>query len=731
MKISVIVSAGLAASALLCVAGSTRTWLQSEYPDFEKGNLVGLSLRSDGRVTLAPKSVERFDSSSAYLWALAQDSQGNLYTGGGPGAKLFRVTPTGGQKLAEFDALEVHAIAIDAKDNIYAGTSPDGKVYKVSSSGKSEQFYDPRQKYIWAMVCDRTGNLYIATGDGGEIHRVSPNGKGAVFFKSDETHIRSLAFDAQGDLIAGTEPGGLVIRINQRGEGFVLYEMGKREITAVAVAPDGGIYAAGVGTKQSSSPSSMPSPPVSPSPSTGISLTVQASPAHSSSSEILSSPTPSASRPVAVSGNTDVYCIHPSGYPEKMWSSNQDVVYAIAFDAQKRVLLGAGNKGSLYRIDTNSLYTSLLKVSSNQITALQTARDGSLYAATGNVGKIYRFGAGLESQGTLESDLLDTGGFTLWGRLMSQGELNGGKVTFETRSGNLDRPRNNWSPWSAPITAPAGGRIASPPARFLQWRATLTGAGDRSPDLDSVEVAYLPRNIAPRIEEIEATPPNYKYAPSAITVTPSLTPSINLPPIGKRSTNASNALISLDTASSSLSYAKGWLGGRWSASDENGDILSFTVEIRGVRETSWKLLRDKIREKHFSFDSTAFPDGEYRLRITASDLPSNTAGEALLTQKESNVLLIDNTPPQISGLRNDNGNVRWRATDALNIVKKAEYSVDGGDWTIVNPITKLSDSLTLDYQLAIPALGAGEHTIAVRVSDDYDNTSVGKIVIPG
>ncbi|MDQ6700218.1 MAG: hypothetical protein M3Z36_08530, partial [Acidobacteriota bacterium] len=271
-----MLSAGVAASALLCLAGSTRTWLQSEYPDFEKGNPVRLSLRSDGRVTLAPKSVERFDSSSAYLWALAQDSQGNLYTGGGPGAKLFRVTSTGGRKLAEFDALEVHAIAIDSRDTIYAGTSPDGKVYKVSSGGKSEQFYDPRQKYIWAMVCDRTGNLYIATGDGGEIHRVSPDGKGAVFFKSDETHIRSLAFDAQGDLIAGTEPGGLVIRINQRGEGFVLYEMAKREITAVAVAPDGGIYAAGVGAKQGSSPSSMPSMPGSPAPSTGISLTVQA-----------------------------------------------------------------------------------------------------------------------------------------------------------------------------------------------------------------------------------------------------------------------------------------------------------------------------------------------------------------------------------------------------------------------------------------------------------------------
>ena len=39
---------------------------------------------------------------------------------------------------------------------------------------------------------------------------------------------------------------------------------------------------------------------------------------------------------------------------------------------------------------------------------------------------------------------------------------------FETRSGNVGRAQRNWSAW-APLNQ---GRVASPPARFLQYRAT-------------------------------------------------------------------------------------------------------------------------------------------------------------------------------------------------------------------------------------------------------------------
>jgi hypothetical protein len=728
MKRSIIALAAVTLS--VCAwAGQTRSWVETDYSDFEKGIIKNLSLRSDGRLTLAPRFEELYDSPSAYLWTLARDSKGNLYTGGGPGAKLFRISPSGQKKtLAEFQAIEIHAIAVDNKDRVFVGTAPDGKVYKVAADGKFEVFYDPKAKYIWALAFDGKGDLFVATGDDGEIHRVTPDGKGSVFFKTEETHVRSLALDDQGNLIAGTEPNGLVLRISPSGDGFVLYEMGKREITAVALAKDGSVYAAGVGTKQASSsaaPAPSPIPPPAPS----------APSASAAAPHVPPSPPPSmgSTGSATISGGSDLYRIHADGYPERVWSHSHDIIYSIGFDGTGRALIGTGNKGYIYRIDSDALYTALLNSAPTQVTALLPGPNGKIYAATGNVGKVYEIGPGLEREGSIESDVFDAGLFSQWGRLTFKGAANGGRIGIEARSGNLDRPQKNWSAWSGAITAEEGARLNSPAARFVQWRATLSAdaadKSDRSPQLDAVEVAYLPRNVGPRVEEIEITPPNYKFpAPGIVISTPQ---TLNLPPLGKRSRPA--VALTLESTTPAMQNAKGAIGARWLAGDDNGDTLIYTVEIRGVNETAWKLLKDKLKEKYTSWDSTAFPDGEYRLQVKASDLPSNTREDALTGQLESEVFVIDNTPPRITGLgATRNGNrieVRWHARDALSVITKAEYSVDGGEWTVVDPVTKLSDSKELDYNLMLPDASAGEHTVALRVTDEFDNQSAEKAVV--
>jgi sugar lactone lactonase YvrE len=689
----------LAAAGILA-AGSTRTWVQSDYSDFEKGQLHGLSMRSDGRLSLAPKVTELFDASSAYLWALARDSKGNLYAGGGPGAKLYQIGPDGShKKLAEFDALEIHAIAIDSNDQVYAATSPDGKIYRVSANGKSEEFYDPKQKYIWGMAFGPSGDLFVATGDAGQVHRVDRNGKGGVFFKTDETHARSIAMDRQGNVLIGTAPGGMVLRISPAGAAFALYQMPKREITAIASAPDGSVYAAGLASGAALTAIAMP-----PAIATGAKPGADAAPL----------PAP---RPI-VSGGVDLFRIDSAGTPEKVWSNAHDTVYAVAFDQQGRAILGAGNKGTLYRIESPTLATTLLSVSSTQITALATAGDGAIYAAASNVGKVFRFGPGQETEGTIESDVFDSNGFSQWGRLKAEGS---GKVTLFSRTGNVDRPREIWSGW-----APVMDRVSSPPARFLQWKAVLSAGAE----MDSVEAAYLPKNVAPRVEEIESTPPNYRFSPP-VSGLPAVAPAatITLPAMGKRSTGNNAAL---DVGTSSMTFAKGWIGARWSAADDNGDTLIYSVEIRGEKEKVWRPLVSKIREKHYSFDSTAFPDGEYRLRITASDSPSNVEGETLTGEAVSAPILIDNTPPEVTGftLTRDGTGLRavWKATDACSVIVRAEYSLDGRDWTLVEPTVRLSDDLTLTYNLTLPNVSAGEHVLAVRITDDYDNQSVAKAV---
>ena len=128
-------------------------------------------------------------------------------------------------------------------------------------------------------------------------------------------------------------------------------------------------------------------------------------------------PPPPSTAPAGVAGGSEVYRIDPDGAPRRVWGHAQDVVYAIAFDATGRALLGAGNKGNVYRIESPTMYTSLLALPATQVTAFQAGRDGRLYAATGNTGKVYEIGPGLEHEGSIESDVFDSGMYSLWGRL--------------------------------------------------------------------------------------------------------------------------------------------------------------------------------------------------------------------------------------------------------------------------------------------------------------------------
>jgi len=715
----------------LLFAVDTQSWVHNDRTDFEKGTLKGLSMRSDGRLMLAPQFRELADPSTAYLWALAVDSKGTLYTGGGsPGAASSKLTAVDAQgksrTVVELPGLQIQTIAIDRQDRVYVGTAPDGKVYRVNGAdGKFDVFYDPKAHYIWALAFSGKGDLFVATGDSGEIHRVTPNGQGSVFFKTEETHARSLAIDAKDNLIVGTEPGGLVLRISPDANGFVLYQTAKREVTAVAVAKDGSVYAAAVGNKSATTgPSlSVPVPQPSPAPPAppGAPAAAQARPLQ---------PAPSApqSAPVSIAGGSEVYRIGVDGYPQRMWTNPADVVYAIAFDSNGRPVLGTGNKGYLYRLDSERYSTLLINADPTQVTALATGPGNRMYAATGNVGKVYSVGPGVERSGTYESEALDVGFFSLWGRASTKTELQGGTVKLETRSGNLDRPQKNWSPWAA---LDGNGRVASPPARFLQYRLTMNTSGATSPELREIEVAYKTKNVPPVVSEVEVTPANYRFAaPSTITLTTPTT--LTLPPIGsKRPVNASVALD--NTTSSSMNYAKGFTGLRWAVNDPNGDNVLSKVEIRGLAEKEWKLLRDKVKEKYLSFDSTAFPDGDYVMRVTVTDAPDNPPEQALTASVEGDRFGIDNTPPVINGLNATRSgtavNVRWQARDAKGIISKAEYSMNGADWVVADPVSKLSDAPQLDYNLTMEA-GAGEVVVAVRVTVEYDNVCVAKTIVP-
>ncbi len=721
----------LLAAPALSLAVETHVWEQADQADFERGASKHLALRSDGHVTLGPEFKELDSTSVPYLWAIAQDSKGTLfYAGGAPTgatAKVFTLTPNGKPRVfAELAGLEVHALAVDAQDRLYAAVLPDAKIYRIGKDGKPQLFFDPKCKYVWAMAFDRSGNLFVATGDTGLIYKVAPDGSGSRFFETNETHARSMIIDNAGNLIVGTEPGGLILRVTPEGKGFVLYQADKREITALG-EHDGMIYAAAIGTKPVSASVSGPAPVLS---STKPPAVKPAGTARTGSPPP-GLPPAIGSLKATISGGSDVYRIQKDGFAERIWNSSTDLVYAIAFDQSGKPLLGTGNKGIIFRIDSDQLFTELLNTPPTQVTAFLQGRKGVVYAATGNVGNLYSIGPGFQRTGTLESEVLDADGFTYWGKAHIRSTLRGGGIALETRSGNLNNPENDWSPWTNVALTPTGGAIESPPARFLQYRLSVSrsDAGD-SPELSAIDIAYLSKNVAPKVLQIDLAPFNYRQAPSTSmlerTVTQSGSPAtLTLPAVGQKKTITPPLLETAGAAT--LQYSKGFVTARWSASDANGDPLIYTLEIKGDHDSQWQILKNKLEDRFYAFDSAALPDGRYTIRVTASDAPGNVPADALTGSLESDPFTIDNTPPEITNLTAAPGakqlEVSFTAHDALSWIDKAEYSVNGADWVLVQPVGRVTDSQSLNYKFSVPT----GRTVAIRVFDENDNVVVKQV----
>jgi len=758
-------------------AEGTRTWEQSKFDELTKGTANGVAIRSIGGLELAPTFKSLYATPSTYIWSIAVDDAGNLYVAAGAPARVYRITPDGkGTVIFEPKELQVQALQAGPGGAIYAATAPDGKVYKlehkpgvkaqpdpqpgtasdknkdkdkdkekdkqgkdkdkdaatpaVDPSWSSSVYFEPGTKYIWDLALDKTGNLYVATGDHGEIYRVTPKGEHSVFFKSDETHIRVLAFDAQDNLIAGSDGSGLIYRISSAGEGFVLYSAPKKEITALALDRAGNIYAAAVGEKRSGG-----GPGASAMAAALLTITANAPPAGAAPQSPGVTVTPTPNTPQAggpfpfpgggASGGSDVYRIAPDGSPARIWTSREDIVYALAFDSQGRLLAGTGNRGHIFAITGQDDFSDLLKAAASQVTRFAKAPGGGLYAATSNLGKVFLLGPGPDSEGKYESDVFDAKIFSRWGRAEFRG---GGSVDLYARSGNVDNPDRNWSPWKK-IDLVKNPDTGIPAARYAQWKAVLH-AGATAPGVDSVALNYLPKNAAPEIDDVTVQV-GVKYQPM---------PKMPGNTLGSDSSGSafggSGQHFEAPTPSS---HDRDSIGVRWSAHDDNDDQLVYSVYYRGDSESRWLLLKDNVTDKAYSFDASLLPDGGYTVKVVASDAPSHSPGEALTASKESRRFEVDTTPPRIenlsASLEAGQIHVTFRAGDGFSAIRRAEYSVDAAEWKYVEPVGQLSDAKTENYDFKVTPETtkdggvSSEHVVVVRVYDRYENMGAAKTLI--
>lgn len=731
----------LAAAALPAFAQGTHLWTQSTLEQLEKGSPQGVALTSDGHLRQGPGLTSLVTTPSTFVWSVAVDKNGTAYLGTQAPATVLRMSAKAGEKpftLFETKDVSAQVVRLGPDGALYVATMPSGKVYKLNpnattkqdeasatvvfdmsklpeaESGKTGADKQSKPHYIWDMTFDREGRLYIATGGPAAVFRVEvakPGAQPEEFFKSDEAHIRSLAWDAKGNLIAGSVGSGLVYRINPQGKGYVIFDAPKGEITALAVGPDGTIYAAGVGDKGHN--------PLPPLPVQGV-ATVTINIVQPGSMQ-------AANQSTTVPEGSEIYALADGQAPRTLWSSKPDIVYALAMRTDG-LLAVSGNRGHIYRIQPDGSYADIGHLDAQQglCLAAVTGEQGGVLIGTGNTGKLFLLGA--TDKHEYSSDVLDAGALARFGRVEIEPGSDGYQI--QTRSGNVDQPVRGWTDWE-PLK---DGVVASPPGRFLQWKAVMQANGN----VGSVGVNYLPVRSVPEVDQLVVVP-GARLNPQAVSTGPQ-TVNISFPSPGQSD-------VVTDDSSSPISALKdrSAVTVRWAAHDEDGDKMIYSLFLRGDGETEWWPLKKDIKETAYSFDATQIPDGGYQVKVVASDAPSEPPGQSVTGFKISDRFLIDTTPPAVTALTAtaetaacghapcpEQVHVVFDAADATSPIARADYSVDAGPWQFAAPVGELSDSKHEHYDFVAPASAldekASEHLITVRAYDRYDNLGLAKTV---
>lgn len=700
----IALSSGLSVVLLLSVLAGvaagreTSFWVTETDSDFRSGTAEHVSIRRPGVVSLAPELDTLLASDENYFWCLARGPKGALYAGSGDSGRVYALNPDGSSSvLMEGEDLEVLCLAADRKGNLYAGTAPGGLIHKMTPGGESTVFFDTGESYVWCLVFDGKGNLYAGTGDGGKVYRISPDGKGEVFYETGERHVMCALY-RDGELVIGTEGTGLVISLSDSGVASVMYDCDEQEVRDLEPGSGGVVYAAAVERT-----SSLAGPRFGPGDGGDV----------------------DGERKQA----SGVYRINADNTATKMWASKRTTVYSLWVAGEDSLFLGTGDEGRIYCLSQKHLEL-VESVEDSQI--LDIVGDGDkFFFCTGNGANVFSGGPGVSEEGTLTSKVFDTANVSRWGTLWWDADVpSGASLRVQTRSGNCETPDKTWSEWSGPHASP--GRVPDTRVgRFVQWKALLAASGaGRSPSLTKVSLAYTGKNLPPSIANVRVVPQGIPFSTGAMEKMPERV-SQTLP--GGIKVEYSVVSERAEPAVEEAAWARTIRTVIWEASDPNGDKLTFSVYCRGIKERRWRLLGKDVEGAVFAWNTSAYTDGSYLVRVVASDSPDNTAGESLTGEALSPPFEVDNTPPRVQELRrvSQAGGVRIAGSlsDEMSAVVDLEYSVNGNEWLKLQSSDGLLDSRGEEFSFLLEDLDEGEHTVMVRATDSAGNVGVGSITV--
>ncbi len=691
------------------VARTPQVWTQTEQADFAKGFFDRTTATSDGDVRLSLTLSRVVDTGKPFVWSLTPASDGSLLICTGHEGEILRLTPDG--KLSTWCRLpemEVHWLIADGEGWL-AGTSPRGRIYRITAEGKFEQIAQLEQNYPVCAVRYRDGSVLVgAGGSAGVVYRLR-DGQAEALLQTGQNHVTALTAAADGTVYVGTGDNATLWRIGADGSAQAVRDFGEGAVSALSACSDGSLLAA---------------------------LT-----------------------------RSQVIRLHPDGRTRMLIERSVNPILAFV----------TAPDGSVFACGSSVLYQIF---PDNRVNLVENRLDvdftggvwwqNALWLGTANGGELYT-ARNDRAEGIYTSAVHDARFPAQWGALYWTAETpEGTSVELSTRSGNVPEPDASWSEWSSALTSP-GDRITSPPARYIQYRAVLRTRNPQvSPRLLSVSLYYRTQNQQPRVTlkspkggavlsgeanvEWQAEDPDkdtlsyrvyyraegereWREIPASGKSTTPSTPSRSGEKAGGRQATQQDELPSVDEMMADLRQQID--------SDPNippevkAEILaSAQRDLPQVRAAMQEQTRTHPRQPEPAegapsappsaatsrkWDTRTLKDGTYRLRVVASDRPSN-ATDALSAEAISEPFIVCNSKPVIVVPSRDGVQVGTDGTvqvsgfvlQKLVPVTAVQVRIDEGEWLSAEAADGVFDSPLETFRFRSDKLPSGEHQITVK-----------------
>ncbi|MDP7422733.1 MAG: hypothetical protein QGH40_12705, partial [bacterium] len=717
-------------SVVACSWATAAQLKDSGSEDFRQGRFANVALDSRGFITGAPGLNRLLELDQAFVWCAVSGSGGKLLAGCGNDGTIIRFTMDGSSEtLCRTNELGVMSLLPQPDGSVLAGTSPNGLVYRIDQEGRHELLAETGDRYVWCLL-NRGDELLAATGPGGQVVRVIESEAAKPVAKVQEKHVLSMVCGPEGTLYLGVSGTGMVYSVNPGvGSPEIVAKLSRADVRSLLVDKKGNLIAVAAGEaameesvnghgneelgktpedgdyepprfETGNDSSKIPGrksqkPPLDSDPV----ASKEPSPDPFLEDDMEDNGAPSVSG-ITGEGAGAVYEIKPDGQVTVL-AEFKEMILTAFLTRDGEIIVGGAEKGRLYKINRRGGVTYLGRVQGEQVLDIMSLKDGHLVLTVGNPGGIWVLDPKTAAAGEFTSRVLDAGSHAYWGALQPVSVTPAGtSVTVSTRTGKKLRPDDTWNGWMTLGENPEN-KIKSPSSRYIQYRLKLARSKTGlAPSVHGVTVNYRKPNQAPRV-----TPPSVSFT------TPSTPGGTN---------DEQNPPYKAELA--------------WEATDTNEDTLLFDLFLKSEQYGfEHKLTRDSIGQSSFTLDTRGVPDGQYRVRVLASDKIQHGIEKSMTGEAVSYPFIIDNSPPSVT-VSNVSVNGKtgiWTVTvgceDVWSAIHGVRVSLDGEKWEIVPPLDGIFDSLkeTVVWQSSgnmKPESGLlPRHSLVVQCWDEHGN----------